>query len=156
MVAEVRHDLLRDDQIYNDTRLPTPIHDSRLPTQEMTSNAAQQQLSADILQLLTEALDDFDEQPSRFHQHKVYQSSIIENRLATNNRPGGASTTAGAGVTSRTKESMENSPHPTYNDSYSADEARSSLNAETQKPTHDDNPCRELLRVPEAEPVKPQ
>jgi len=65
MVAEVRHDPLRDEQINNDKRRASP--NNRKTTSEMDCTNARQQheLSAEMMQLLTEALDDFDEPCSR-------------------------------------------------------------------------------------------
>ena len=198
MVAAVRHDILGDEQIYNDTRQPN--HENHQMTSEMDSiNARQQEeLSADMMQLLTEALDDFDEPCSRVRlvhrftsqddttcnkrftmQHEVCGRSAVEMdeminadislKVATRTSEQSSaqffsfSTPSRASETRCQRGQMPIEPEvPTSKTPLSPlplsplqmNPTEPTVNSETQKSTQV-NPCRELLRVPEAEPVNP-
>ena len=84
MVAEERHDLPRDLHQTNESPITNP--DYQLASSENVSNDAHQpgELSADLLLLLTEALDDFDEpRETGAHMAPIIQITTLEQRTST-------------------------------------------------------------------------
>ena len=84
MVAEKRHDLPRDLHQTNESQITNP--DYQLASSENVSNDAHQpgELSADLLLLLTEALDDFDEpRETGAHMAPIIQITTLEQRTST-------------------------------------------------------------------------